>query len=97
MIAFDQVQAILDSMNSKQRKTLDAIFAKPTLTNLEWDHMESLLITVGCKVIEGNATRVRFVLGEAVTTFHRQHPAKEAKKYQVDDARVFLATIRVTP
>ena len=97
MIAFARVHAILDSMNSKQRKTLEAIFAKPTLANLEWDRIESLLIAIGCKVIEGNGSRVRFVLGDAVATFHRPHPAKEAKKYQVDDARVFLTTIGVTP
>lgn len=84
-------------MNSKQRKTLDVIFTKPTLATLEWDRIESLLIAVGCKVIEGNGSRVRFVLGEAVATFHRPHPAKEAKKYQVDDARAFLTTIGVTP
>ncbi len=84
-------------MNSKQRKTLEAVFAKPTLANLEWDRIESLLITVGCKVIEGNGSRVGFALGDAVATFHRPHPAKEAKKYQVDDARVFLTTIGVIP
>ena len=97
MIALHLVKDILDSMNSKQRKTLDVIFTKPTLATLEWDRIESLLIAVGCKVIEGNGSRVRFVMGEAVATFHRPHPAKEAKKYQVDDARVFLTTIGVTP
>ena len=35
--------------------------------------------------------------GEAVATIHRPHPAKEAKKYQVDDARNFLTSIGVTP
>ena len=84
-------------MNSKQRKTLDAIFAKPTLAPLGWERIESLLIAVGSNVIEGNGSRVRFVLGEAVATFHRPHPAKETKKYQVDDARAFLTTIGVTP
>jgi len=84
-------------MNSKQRKTLEAIFAKPPLANLEWIRIESLLIAVGRKVIGGNGSRVRFVLGAAVATFHRPHPAKEAKKYQVDDARFFLTTIGVTP
>lgn len=91
------MQAILDRMNSKQSKTLEAVFAKPTKANLEWDRIESLLIAIGCKVIEGNGSRVRFSLGDAVVTFHRPHPAKEAKKYQVDDARVFLTTIGVTP
>ena len=97
MIASDEAQATIDSMNSRQRKTLDAIFAKPTAANLEWDRIESLLCAAGCSMIEGNGSRVRFALGEAVAAFHRAHRAKEAKKYQVDDARAFLATIGVTP
>ena len=84
-------------MNSKQRKTLEAIFARPTLANLEWDRIESLLIAAGCTVIEGNGSRVRFVHGTTVGTFHRPHPAKEAKLYQVEDARGFLTSIGVTP
>jgi len=30
-------------------------------------------------------------------TFHRPHPAKEAKRYQVCAARAFLERIRATP
>jgi hypothetical protein len=32
-----------------------------------------------------------------VSSFHRPHPEKEAKRYQVKDAREFLALIGVTP
>ena len=32
-----------------------------------------------------------------VETFHRPHPAKEAKRYQVRAARAFLERIGVTP
>lgn len=37
------------------------------------------------------------VLGDIVATFHRPHPRKEAKPYQVRDARRFLEQIGVTP
>ena len=84
-------------MNSKHRKTLEAIFGKPTTATLEWARVESLLIAVGCSVIEGRGSRVRFINGEVVATFHRPHPAKEAKPYQVEDARAFLEMIGVTP
>ena len=84
-------------MNSKHRKTLKAIFCKPTTATLEWARVESLLIAVGCTVIEGRGSRVRFINGEVVATFHRPHPAKEAKPYQVEDARAFLEMIGVTP
>ena len=32
-----------------------------------------------------------------IAAFHRPHPAKEAKKYQVEDARLFLERIGVKP
>jgi hypothetical protein len=84
-------------MNRKQLKTLEAIFAKPTAASLEWDRIESRLIASGFLVIEGNGSRVRFVHGTTVGTFHRPHPAKEAKQYQVEDARKFLTAIGVVP
>ncbi|MDD2608941.1 MAG: hypothetical protein PHX60_04495 [Giesbergeria sp.] len=40
-------------MNSKHRKTLEAIFGQPTPANLEWARIESLLMAVGCRVVEG--------------------------------------------
>ena len=89
--------AIIASMNSKQIKTLVAIFAKPTTANLEWARIESLLMAVGCAVIEGNGSRVKFCHGSTVASFHRPHPAKEAQAYQVDDARTCLLLIGVTP
>lgn len=84
-------------MNSKHRKTLEAIFAQPVARNLEWDDIERLLISVGCSVIEGSGSRVRFCLGTVVTSFHRPHPEREAKLYQVKDAREFLRKIGCEP
>lgn len=89
--------AIIAVMNSKHLKTLTAVFAKPTASGLEWVHIEALLIAAGCVMVEGRGSRVRFVHGSHVTSFHRPHPAKEAKPYQVEDARVFLALIGVKP
>jgi len=48
-------------------------------------------------VIEGNGSRVRFEKDGEVETFHRPHPAKEAKRYQMRAARAFLERIGVTP
>lgn len=84
-------------MNSKQRKTLEAIFKNPVSGTIEWAAIESLLLTVGCETIEGNGSRVRFVKDGEVESFHRPHPAKEAKRYQVRAARSFLERIGVTP
>lgn len=84
-------------MNSKHRKTLEAILSKPTPSALEWARIKSLLVAVGCTVVEGSGSRIQFVLRQHVGTFHRPHPAKEAKPYQVVDAKTFLTLIGVTP
>lgn len=84
-------------MNSKQRRTLEAVFADPVSGSLEWAAIESLLLAVGCRLIEGNGSRVRFERDGHVASFHRPHPAKEAKRYQVRDARAYLIAIGVKP
>jgi len=84
-------------MNAKHTKTLQAIFAKPTATTLEWIRIETLFIALGCRVIEGRGSRVRFEFNGKITAFHRPHPAKEAKPYQVEQARDFLTVIGVKP
>jgi hypothetical protein len=84
-------------MNSKHRKTLEAIFSEPVPKTMEWSRIESLFIALGAETIEGNGSRVRFVLNEVVASFHRPHPSKEAKPYQVRDARDFLEQAGVTP
>ena len=84
-------------MNSRQRKTLEAVFATPTPAKVEWDALERLLVAVGCKVVEGSGSRVSFVYKDHIESFHRPHPAKEAKRYQVKQARDFLAKIGVKP
>jgi len=84
-------------MNSKQRRTLEAVFADPVSGSLEWAAIESLLLAVGCRLIEGSGSRVRFELDGHVASFHRPHPAKEAKRYQVRDARSYLIAIGVKP
>jgi HicA-like toxin of HicAB toxin-antitoxin system len=84
-------------MNSKQRKTLEAIFADPVSPNIPWNDIESLFVAVGCLVIEGAGSRVRLSFKGLIGTFHRPHPQKEAKRYQVRDARAYLRKIGVTP
>jgi hypothetical protein len=85
------------NMNNTHQKTLEAIFQKPIPTNLEWRRIESLLIALGAQTIEGSGSRVRFELNGIVGTFHRPHPQKEAKPYQVRDARLLLEEARIFP
>ena len=84
-------------MNSNQRRTLGLIFASPTPANLVWREIESLLVAVGCKLTEGSGSAVKFDFGEHTAFFHRPHPGKEALRYQVRDARLFLEKIGISP
>ncbi|MGS4947504.1 type II toxin-antitoxin system HicA family toxin [Meridianimarinicoccus sp. RP-17] len=84
-------------MNNRHRKTLAAVFADPVSGTLDWAAIEGLLLAAGARLIEGRGSRVRFEKDGEVATFHRPHPAKEAKRYQVRDARDFLERIGVKP
>jgi len=97
MPAFFASATYLTVMNSKHRKTLAAVFTDPVSGTIEWAAVESLLLAAGARLIEVRGSRVRFEKDGEVGTFHRPHPAKEAKRYQVRDARDFLERIGVRP
>ena len=84
-------------LNSNQHDTLRQLFANPVPVNLEWRKIESLLLAIGCRAVEGRGSRLRFERDGTVATFHRPHPAKEAKPYQVKDARAYLELLGVKP
>ena len=84
-------------MRSSHHRTLELIFGKRVTTSLKWQRIESLLLALGAQLIEGRGSRVRFELNGIVATFHRPHPYKEAKPYQVRDARIFLEQAGVKP
>ena len=84
-------------MKSAHRKTLELIFDKHVPMSLKWQRIEALFLALGAKTIEGTGSRVRFELNGIVATFHRPHPYKEAKPYQVRDARKFLEQAGVKP
>ena len=84
-------------MNARQRRTLEAIFVDPVKASIAWSDIESLLVALGCRVIAGAGSRVRFERHGMIATFHRPHPAKEAKRYQVRDAREYLTRLGITP
>ncbi len=96
-LALIVVQALSASMNNKQRAALKAVFSEPTSGTVPWASIEGLLMAIGCKVIEGKGSRVRFARDGRVALFHRPHPEKEAKRYQVEAAREYLIKLGVQP
>lgn len=97
MLANSDSNYYICGMNSKHRKTLAVVFTDPVSGTIDWAAIESLLTAAGARLIEGRGSRVRFEKDGEVATFHRPHPAKEAKRYQVRDARDFLERIGVRP
>lgn len=83
-------------MNSKHQKTIDIIFNDPVNGNIEWSRIESLLVAIGCQVIEGSGSSVTFEKDGKKAYFHRPHPQKEALKYRVKAVREFLTKLGVT-
>ena len=84
-------------MNNKHRKTLDKIFSDPIAGNLPWNHIEALLVAVGCNVVEGSGLSVTFEKDGRRAYFHRPHPQREALKYRVKVAREFLIKLEIIP
>jgi len=81
---------LASAMNTKQRKTLEAVFARPIPKNMMWSDLESLFKGLGYMVIESGGSKVSFEKDAASISFHRPHPQKEARPYQIQAARVFF-------
>ena len=84
-------------MNSKHRKTLEAIFTDPVNGALEWARIEALLLALGCRSVEGSGSSVTFEKDGKRAHFHRPHPEREALRYRVRAVREYLATLGVKP
>ena len=84
-------------MNSRNRKTLQAIFADPTSKTLPWADIEALFVALGATVVEGRGSRVKFDMAGKTAAFHRPHNPKTARAYQVELARDFLVKVGVKP
>lgn len=84
-------------MNSKHRKTLQAIFADPVNASIHWDDIESLFAACGGKIKEGRGSRVRVNLKGVLATFHRPHPQPTTDKGAVKSVREFLENAGVKP
>lgn len=84
-------------MNSRHRKTLRAIFAKPTSATIVFADIEALLVALGGEVHEREGSRVKIIIASEQWRCHRPHPGKEAKRYQVEEIRELLERIGVRP
>jgi hypothetical protein len=84
-------------MKKKHKKTLEAIFKRPTQGGISWKDIEALLINLGASISEGMGSRVRIELHGEDAVFHRPHPEKETDKGAVASMRRFLENAGVKP
>jgi hypothetical protein len=84
-------------VNTKHRKTLRAIFTQPTSASIIFADIEALIVALGGEVHEREGSRVKIVLRGEQWRCHRPHPGKEAKRYQVEEARELLERVGVRP
>ena len=84
-------------MNAKHRKTLQAIFARPTSATVVFSDMEALFVAMGGAIKEREGSRIKITLQNEQWHCHRPHPGKEAKRYQVEEARELLERLGVKP
>ena len=84
-------------MNSKHRKTLHAIFARPTSASVAFSDIEALVKALGGTVVEREGSRVKIVLQGHEWRCHRPHPGKEARRYKVEEARELFERAGVKP
>jgi len=77
-------------VDSKHRKTLEAIFEKLERANIAWRDIEAMFVALGAEISEGNGSRVRVALKDVRAVFHRPHPRKETNKGAVKSVRRFL-------
>lgn len=84
-------------MNAKHRKTLQAIFARPTSATVVFSQIEALVVALGGAITEREGSRIKVTLRDEQWHCHRPHPGKEAKRYQVEEARELLERLGIKP
>lgn len=84
-------------MQSKHRKTLARLFARPVSGTIAWTDIEALLLALGAKIEEREGSRVLIRLFGERRIFHRPHPSRMTDKGAVADLRDWLNTNGVEP
>jgi hypothetical protein len=84
-------------VKTKHRKTLEAIFARPTHGGIVFSDIEALVVSLGGQVFEREGSRVKIELKGEQWRCHRPHPGKEARKYQVEEARELFERLGIRP
>ena len=80
----------MSELNKKQQKILNSIFEDPVRSDVLWNEIEKLLLSLGAEISEGRGSRVRIYLNGVRAVFHRPHPKSETDKGALKSIRRFL-------
>ena len=81
----------------KAQKDPRSALLPPDLISIVFTDLEALITGLGGSVFEREGSRVKIVLAGFEWRCHRPHPGKEAKRYQVEEARELLERAGVKP
>ena len=81
-------------LNSKQLKILQKIIDDNS-KSIIWDDVEKLMKALGAGLKQGKGSAGIFTLGSYSFPFHRPHPQKEAKPYQIRALKQFLIKMEI--
>ncbi len=84
-------------MSTRHRRTLEAVFRDPVSATIVWDDVERMLVHHGAIIRERSGSRIEVALSGLRLNFHRPHPQKEAKQYQIREVRALLTEVDITP
>jgi hypothetical protein len=84
-------------VRAKHRRTLAALFRRPTSASIPFTDLEALIVALGGEVREGEGSRVALELDGKRRYLHRPHPGKAARKYQVEELRQWLEELGIQP
>jgi hypothetical protein len=87
----------MDGLASKHNRTLEAIFHKPTKSDIPWRDIEALFVALGGSVEKGRGSRRRVFVRGMRASFHEPHPERVTDKGAVVSVRDFLDSAGVRP
>lgn len=83
-------------IKNKHRRTLESVFRLPTSPSIKFSDIEALVLHLHGEVVEREGSRIILRIASSTWRCHRPHPGKEAKRYQIEEARVFFSRAGVT-
>ena len=84
-------------LSSRHRRTLEAVFERPTRSDIPWRDIERLFEALGGLVASGRGSRRRVKLRDRRATFHEPHPERVTDKGAVESVRGFLKSAGIQP